>query len=392
MAATALLKFAQATVGTGADGQAFAGVLNQLVTVSNSDNTGVASWQIDLLYAAPGSSTVAATPFAFSNNGSTPVATFTPNVRRSYRFQLKVWSVLNRAGNPDSTDIRVFSIRELNGTFIPPPQLFPLPLPDPRTGLAGAKPHEMNFGGQPDGWAGGVTNDGLLNDFLTKSFLVSGSPSIGKFVGWDGSTAVWSIPGGLVITGFGASVGLVETGFTVTNPSFGASYNTPPTGVTLTNNADAESKDVSLTPNSFASSHSFVKNTPNQSVIFTITATLSGSPNAVANAGITWGQKVFWGVSSTPANTEVFIEGLAGSALTTSRVAGFTVNATGANRIYFACPTRYGAATFTVGGFVGGFILRGTGINVTNSQGFTEGYDLYESVSAGLGVTIVGVS
>ncbi len=392
MAATALLKFAQNTVGTGANGCAFAGVLGQLVTVSNSDNTNVASWQIDLLYAAPGSSTPAAEPFAFSDLNSNPTATFTPNVRRSYRFRIKVWSVANRAGPPDSVDIRVFSVRELNQTFIPPPQVYPAPLPDARTGLPGAKPNEMNFGGQLDGWAGGVASDGLLNDFLTKGFVVGGTPAVGKFVGYDGSAPIWALPGGLVITGFGPSTGLVECGQTIVNPSFGASYNTSPTTVTLTNNADAESKDVSSTPTSFASSHSFQKTTPNQSVIFTITAVLSGSPNAVASTAITWGQKVFWGVSDTPANTEAFIEALAGSSLTTSRGIGFTVNATGTTKIYYALPTRYGTPSFFVGGFSGGFILRATGINVTNSQGFTESYSIYESVSAGLGTTTVSVS
>jgi hypothetical protein len=227
---------------------------------------------------------------------------------------------------------------------------------------------------------------------LVKNFVVGGTPAIGKFVGYNGTIPFWTIPGGLVITGFGTSVGLVETGQTVSNPSFGASYNTSPTSVTLTNNSDSESKDVSSTPTSFASSHSFVKNVPNQSVTFTITATLEGSANATANTGITWGQKIFWGVSSTPTDTEAFIEGLAGSTLSTSRGVGFTVNASGTTKIYFACPTRYGTATFTVGGFVGGFILRATGISVTNSQGFTEVYDIYESVSAGLGITIVSVS
>ena len=188
------------------------------------------------------------------------------------------------------------------------------------------------------------------------------------------------------------SSGLLETGQTIVNPSFSASYNTPPTVVTLTNNSDAESKDVSSTPTSFASSHSFQKTTPNQSVTFTITATLSGSPNAVGNASITWGQKIFWGISTTPANTEAFIEALASNQLGTGRGVGFTVNASGSNKIYYACPTRYGTPNFSVGGFGGGFIQRATGISVTNAQSFTETYDLYESITAGLGTTTVSVS
>lgn len=170
MAATALLKFTQATVGTGGNGIALSGVLGQLVTVSNSDNTDVLSWQIDLVYSESGT-VVPATPFAFSDNGSAPTATFTPDVRRSFRFVLKVWSVLNRVGTPD-IDIRNFSIPEQNGIIIPPVQIWPLPLPDPASGDPDAKPNEMNFGGQAGGWAG-TGNDGLLNNTLTKLLVKS---------------------------------------------------------------------------------------------------------------------------------------------------------------------------------------------------------------------------
>lgn len=104
------------------------------------------------------------------------------------------------------------------------------------------------------------------------------------------------------------------------------------------------------------------------------------------------GQKIYWGVGSAPANTETFIKSLAGSAVAPSNSASFTVNASGVNKIYFAAPARYGFAAFVSGGFAGGFIQRSNAVPLTNVDGFSENYSLYESVSAGLGVTLVGVS
>lgn len=171
--AEALIKFSQDTVGTGGNGIAFAGVLGELATIANSDNTGVASWEINLVYWDPSSTVWTGDPFAFSNNGNTPTATFTPDVSRSYRFMLKVWSVPNRPGAPDSVDIRVFTVKEANNLVIPPSQIWPRPLPPPTSGETGNKPNEMNFDGQPDGWAGTSAGDGLLNDTLTKVLFAS---------------------------------------------------------------------------------------------------------------------------------------------------------------------------------------------------------------------------
>ena len=110
-------------------------------------------------------------------------------------------------------------------------------------------------------------------------------------------------------------------------------------------------------------------------------------------AAATRSEHVYWGVSTTPANTEAFIEALAGRASSAPRASTtFDVNASGSNKIYYARPTHFGAAVFNVGGFVGGFILRATGISVTNTFGLTLSYDLYESVSVGLGATTITVT
>jgi hypothetical protein len=165
MPASALLKFTQG-VTVGGDGRALVGVLSTAVNISNVNNSGVQSWQIDVAYADP-TSAVAIATLAFNNASSTPAASFTPDVRRSFRIVLKVWDVPNRAGDPTSIDIRNFSVRELNGALVPPSMVWPLPLPDPRTGDPTAKPNEMNFDGQDFGWHG-TGLDGLLSELLAK--------------------------------------------------------------------------------------------------------------------------------------------------------------------------------------------------------------------------------
>lgn len=108
----------------------------------------------------------------------------------------------------------------------------------------------------------------------------------------------------------------------------------------------------------------------------------------------TWirAEKKYWGVSSTPANTEAFIESLSGHASSNSCGTVFTVNATVGTKIYFACPTHFGPCQFSVGGFVGGFIKRATVAVVIDTLGVVRSYDLYESISSGLGSTTVTVS
>lgn len=236
--------------------------------------------------------------------------------------------------------------------------------------------HELTFSGGGTGGGSGL--------------VVSGTPAVGQVPKWNGTDAVWSDLDAYAL-GFSVTTSLVETGQNVVNPTFSATHTDPPTSLVLTNNYNVEAKNVLGTPTSFFSSQTYQRTTPNQTVVFTLTGS-DGITVAVRTATMTWCQKNFWGVSSTPANTEAFIEGLATSALDTNVGSAFGVTAGGSNKIYFAHPTRYGTPTFTVGGFAGGFILRSSTISVTNAQGFTENYSLWESVNAGLGATNVTVS
>lgn len=165
MAAVALIQFTQLPV-IGTAGQALVGLTGTLVSVANDDNTDVASWQIDLVYTPPGSAVAISVPLAFNNNGSTPAASFTPDVDGPYRVVLKVWEVINRVGAATDTDIRIFLVPTTKHAFlIPPYQKDPDPRPTLASGATGAKPNEANVGGQEFGWDGRAQS-GLVHDIL----------------------------------------------------------------------------------------------------------------------------------------------------------------------------------------------------------------------------------
>ena len=158
MALSALLQFTQgATVG----GQGIALVVTSgnVVVISNSDNSSVQSYRLELCYAPPGSvhniTPGVTPPIVLAEGNGVPSYSFLPEngVYGCYRFRLTTWSGGSFTGNSD-VDIRCIATRFPNDLICPPLQKFPDPLPLPGSGLAGAKPGELNFGGQPYGWQG----------------------------------------------------------------------------------------------------------------------------------------------------------------------------------------------------------------------------------------------
>lgn len=159
----ALIKFTQGG-NVGSPGRALIGSRYD-ATINNSDNTNVASWQIDLVWKPIGSALTLGT-LAFNNNGNTPTANFTPDMPGSYRFVLSTWDIINRVGIPTDKDIRVFAVPDpVTGIIKPPMQVTPRPLPSPDTGLAGAKEYEMNFNGYDHDWAGNACRYLINNAF-----------------------------------------------------------------------------------------------------------------------------------------------------------------------------------------------------------------------------------
>jgi len=169
MAATALIKFTQGP-NTAAAGIAVLGTLTDgSVTITNGNNTDVASWKIYLLDAPPDSALYAlgAQPQVLAEaSDNSPTHSMAVDVAGSYRCMLEV----RDAGGTLDRDIRVFGIPDRHGFVRPPYQKNPDPLPVALPGIITEdprpyKPDEQNYGVNPRGWAGdGVS--GQLEQFF----------------------------------------------------------------------------------------------------------------------------------------------------------------------------------------------------------------------------------
>jgi hypothetical protein len=194
------------------------------------------------------------------------------------------------------------------------------------------------------------------------------------------------------ISGFSLAGGsLIEVGDTLTNPAFTASYSLTPDSVTIVDNQGGSIVSLSSPFTSFFYTGSYTESTYNATVSFTLSAT-EGESTDNSNVTKRWVQRVFWGVGVDGLSSEADIEGLSNNALATSRSRNFTLNPGVGEHIYYAYRSAFGDATFTVGGFEGGFELVSDSISVTNAFGFTENYRLYKSTNPNLGSTTVSVS
>lgn len=187
--------------------------------------------------------------------------------------------------------------------------------------------------------------------------------------------------------------GTLEVGQSVVNPAFTASYaGGPATAATITDNDGNPALTLSSPFTAGTMPNTYSKTANNASVTFTLSAN-KGALVDTAQASYAWRPRGFYGVSSNASgNNEAFIEALASSQLQSARNASLSVNAGPGEYIYYAYPTAYGAATFTVGGFEGGFNLVSTTISVTNAFGVTQNYTLYRSTNPSLGSTNVVVT
>lgn len=123
---------------------------------------------------------------------------------------------------------------------------------------------------------------------------------------------------------------------------------------------------------------------------YTLKVTDEKDATATKTTSISFVNGVYWGAKEAPESYDsAFVLGLT-KGLQGSKGKTFTVDAAAGQNIFYALPTRYGACTFNVGGFDGGFTKVAT-IEFTNASGYKESYDIYKSVNAGLGSTTVTV-
>jgi len=198
----------------------------------------------------------------------------------------------------------------------------------------------------------------------------------------------------------GSSTVLIGTGnYSLSGRSFTATYQEPgsisvseaevKTNATSDSGfpVDLVSGSASLTSETIAYPAS--KNT---SITFTLGATGNDSSYVTSTDTITFRNNNYYGVSSSASLTGGDLGSLT-AFLDNNRAATVSVNAGSGEYIYYAYPSSYGDASFTVGGFAGGFSkLHGGATAHTNSAGFSETYFIYRSDNASLGSTTVVVS
>jgi hypothetical protein len=172
----------------------------------------------------------------------------------------------------------------------------------------------------------------------------------------------------------------LEIGASLINPQFNVTYTSgPATSSSLTDTEANPAQNVLALPNPITRPHTFTKTANNASVTFTVTSFKGLVGPDVSTVAYAWQPRVYWGVGVAGGNTEAFIEALANNSLASGRTRSFTLNPSN-EKIYYAVPSGYGACTFTVNGFAGGFNAA-TVISVTNANGVTQNYDLYESTN-----------
>ena len=192
------------------------------------------------------------------------------------------------------------------------------------------------------------------------------------------------------ITAISNNYGNVEIGSTVSDPVFTWTLNKDPLFQefrTYNSAGSASAFAVVMPPDS--RSH---KIEGDISSYLRFELTVKDSKNTVtASSAINFLNGVYYGAAAVPAAYDsAFILGLT-KKLASSKTGTVNVTAGDGQYIYYCYPTRFGAATFVVGGFTGGFELVGT-ISFTNASGYTENYYVYKSEQVGLGALKVEVS
>jgi hypothetical protein len=166
-----------------------------------------------------------------------------------------------------------------------------------------------------------------------------------------------------------------------------------PTGLTL---SISSGFGFPITVNSPYTSYAFTSaagvtyTTPPQTITLTATARDGSGSSSVATTNFSFINNIYYGLSTLTSLTSPGVVALT-AVLQNSKAYSFTITSGAGQYVYYAYPSRLGTATFTVGGFAGGFELPVT-LSVTNSNGYAENYYIYRSTNANLGTRNVVVT
>ena len=200
-----------------------------------------------------------------------------------------------------------------------------------------------------------------------------------KFEAWYDENHYVKMTGTFTATNSGATT---EIGGTI-NSTFTWSFSKLPTSLTVGGvKQTPPTQEGTTAPQTFTASSQTSKS-------FTISGVYAGTyGNETVSKTWTYHfqNKSYCGYVEKPTTLDGdFIKSLATKEFATSRDKVITLNdGTSGKYIWYAYPTRFGKASFTMGGFAGGFEEPDT-ISVTNGAGYTEDYYLYRSTEAGCG-------
>lgn len=120
---------------------------------------------------------------------------------------------------------------------------------------------------------------------------------------------------------------------------------------------------------------------------YTIKVTSTTNTTREKSVSIRFYNGIYYGKSSSSTHDESLIKSFT-KVLSDSKARTITVNALAEEYIFYCIPSRLGTPNFNVGGFDGGFNKVST-ISFTNSDNYTEDYDIYKSTNSNLGNTTV---
>jgi hypothetical protein len=351
-----------AGAGVGADGVARKDLwAGQSVTL-NVATFGNTSYTWELLARPFGSTSFLVTPTA-------SVSSFTPDLVGSYRVRLTV-----NGGGAGNVQTLVYRVRFDNaGVLANRGWAYP---------AFGETDVEANYDGNQRGWAEDL--DSILEDVR----------------GELGSLPTFPLSEDDILPGFSVAsfaktapntgTLLYRRGDTLTSITASESYvSGPPASASIVNTYGGSSGVGDIDPGSWVINSPYVSAALTGSILRngsdlgsdpTMVATLTATKPPVKTAAFTisWTRDVYYGVGAAGFSSEAQIEALAGTELVGSRQRTFVVSPS-TQKVYYAYPKAYGAATFTLGGFSADFNSPSE-ISVTNVNGVTSTYYLYESV------------
>ena len=225
-------------------------------------------------------------------------------------------------------------------------------------------------GGSTGGGSGEVTID--LSNYYKKIETYSRKEIDAQFK--DIANKIDEISNPFNINSFAVSPSTAQKGSTI-NVTVKWAYNKSINSQML-NNATL---DVTLREKTFSS--------VNADVTYTLNATSTNNISKAKSETVKFYNGIYYGKSSSTTYDSALINSLT-KVLSDSKARTITVNAGTGEYIYYCLPTRLGNTNFNVGGFVGGFDKVAT-VSFTNSDGYTENYDIYKSNNANLGNTTI---